>query len=333
MAVRWRIIAGCAVAYPESDRFVVGANLPWIGYGTDIGASAWHPHGGLSARPEARDLLDRTLAALAADGVPVVRTFLLCDGRSGIRFADGDVPVGLDDSVFPDLDALLASARRHGVRLMPVLLDFHLCKPVRFAGGVQLGGRSRLVSDRALRTALVDDVLRPIVERYGDDETIAAWDVMNEPEWCLQRGRLSGHTGVGFDALQEFLGWAVGCVRSSARQPVTIGCAAAQGLELVRPLGLDFYQLHWYEHFGWAALERPVADLDLDGRPVILGEFPGRSRSIAAVVDAAKRAGYAGALVWSILAEDDQSAYPADLVTWTRADADRPINPVRSRTT
>jgi hypothetical protein len=310
------------VAYPESDRFVVGANLPWIGYGTDIGTSAWHPTGGLSAQPDALDLLDRTLAALAADGVSVVRTFLLCDARSGVRFADDGVPVGLDDAVFPDIDAMLAAARRHDVRLMPVLLDFHLCKSPRIVDGVQLGGRARLLTDPDARQALVDFVLRPIVERYGDDEAIAAWDVMNEPEWCLGVGPLSRRRGVAFDALQEFLGQAVRCVRASARQPVTIGCAGTRRLELVRPLGLDFYQVHWYERFGWTSLARPVADLDLAGRPVILGEFPGRSRSVADVLDAAKRAGYAGALVWSVLAEDDQSAYPADLGDWVRAGAD-----------
>lgn len=303
--------------------FVVGANLPWIGYGTDVGASAWFPGGGLSAQPPALDLLDRTFGALAGDGVLVVRAFLLCDARSGVRFDDDGVPTGLDDAVFPDMDALMAAARRHGIRLMPVLLDFHLCLSPRIAGDVQLGGRSHLFVDPEARRALVDRVLRPIVERYGDDEAIAAWDVMNEPEWCLGGGPVPRRRRVAFGPLQDFLGQAVRCVHESARQPVTIGCAGAARLELVRPLGLDFYQLHWYEHFGWAALERPVAQLGLGDRPVILGEFPGRGRFAADVLDAAKRAGYAGALVWSVLAEDDQSAYPPDLTKWARSGQDR----------
>ena len=311
------------MAYPGSDRFVVGANLPWIGYGTDIGASAWFPSGGLSAQPAALDRLDRTFATLAGDGVPVVRTFLLCDARSGVQFDGDGVPTGLDQAVFPDIDALLAAARRHHVQLMPVLLDFHLCTSPRIVNDVQLGGRSRLLVDPDARLALVDLVLRPIARRYGDDEAIAAWDVMNEPEWCLAAGLPARREEVAFEALQDFLDQAVRCVRASARQPVTIGCAGTTRLELVRPLGLDFHQVHWYEHFGWAALERPVADLGLGDRPVILGEFPGRSRVVVDVLDAAKRAGYAGALVWSVLAEDDQSAYPAALANWVRTEADR----------
>ena len=197
--------------------FVVGANLPWIGYGTDVGASAWFPGGGLSAQAPARDLLERTFAALAGDGVVIVRTFLLCDARSGVRFDGSGVPTGLDDAVFPDIDALLAAAGRHGIRLIPVLLDFHLCLSPRIAGDVQLGGRSHLLVDPEARRALVDLVLRPIVERYGDDEAIAAWDVMNEPEWCLGGGPVPRRRRVAFGALQDFLGQAVRCVRESAR--------------------------------------------------------------------------------------------------------------------
>ena len=303
-----------------SARFILGANLPWVGYGTDIGASAWYPAGGLRSQPASLELLSGTFATLARDGISLVRTFLLCDLRSGVRFDASGIPTGLDDSVFLDLDSLLAVARQHHIQLMPVLLDFHLCGLPHIVNGVQLGGRSRLIEDPAARSALVDLVLRPIVERYREEEVIAAWDIMNEPEWCLGTGPRTIDP-VTFGALQAFLGQAVECVHESSRHPVTIGSAGTFGLDLVRPLGLDVYQVHWYERFGWRALERPVADLDLGDRPVILGEFAGRSASIAKVLDTAKRAGYGGALVWSVLGGDEASAYPPDLVAWAQTDA------------
>ena len=305
----------------QPDRFTIGVNLPWIGYGTDVGASAWFPGGGLRHQAAALDLLDQTLAALARDGISVIRVFLLCDARSGVRFESDGVPSGIDDHVRPDLDALLDTARRHRIGVMPVLLDFHLCGPAQRVNGVQLGGRSRLVADAVARTALVDRVVRPIVERYGADETVVAWDVMNEPEWCL-RGGLFRRTAVAFEALQRFLGDAVECVQRSARQPVTVGCAGTWRLDLVTPLGLDFYQIHWYDRFGWKALARPVGELGLGDRPVILGEFAGRSARIADVLQAAREAGYEGALVWSALAGDEQSAYPPALAEWLRRPAD-----------
>jgi hypothetical protein len=303
-----------------SPRFVLGANLPWVGYGTDIGASAWYPSGGLGSLPASRDLLGGTFATLARDGISVVRTFLLCDLRSGARFDASGIPTGLDDTVFLDIDALVAIARRHHIQLMPVLLDFHLCGFAHIVNGVQLGGRSRLIEDPAGRSALVDLVLRPLVERYREEEVILAWDVMNEPEWCLGIGPRTIDR-VTFGALQAFLRQAIECVHESSRHPVTVGSAGTFGLDLVRPLGLDVYQVHWYERFGWRALERPVADLVLNDHPVILGEFGGRSASVARVLDTAKRAGYWGALVWSVLGDDDASAYPPDLVAWAQADA------------
>ena len=291
---------------PQPGRFVVGVNLPWIAYGTDVGASLWFPDGGLSRQPAALDRLDRTLAAIARDGISVVRVFLLCDARSGVRFDSSGSPLGVDEALLPDVEAMLAAARRHQVGLMPVLLDFHLCGPPKTVNGVQLGGRSQLIAESDARTGFIDRVLRPIVERFSSDDAVIAWDVMNEPEWCL-RGPLFRRTAVSFHALQRFLGEAVECVHRSARQPVTIGCAGTWRLDLVTPLDLDFYQVHWYDRFGWPALARPVAELGLQDRPVILGEFAGRSIRLPDVLDAARQAGYEGALIWSALAGDEQS--------------------------
>src|SRR5688500_11441666 len=96
---------------PDPGRFVVGVNLPWVGYGTDVGASAWFASGGLAAQPAALATFDRTLAALAGDGITVVRLFLLCDARSGVRFDSNGIPLGIDAAVLPDFAAMLAVAR------------------------------------------------------------------------------------------------------------------------------------------------------------------------------------------------------------------------------
>lgn len=298
----------------QPDRFLVGVNLPWVGYGTDVGTSAWYPDGGLSGQPAQLEKLNTTFEALSRDGISIVRAFLLCDARSGVVFDRDGVPEGLDDAVFPDIDAMVAAACRHRITLMPVLLDFLLCSAARIVNGVQTGGRSRLITDPEARAAMIDRVLRPLADRYRDEDAIVAWDVINEPEWCLgRRGPLSRQPPIPFDTLQRFLSEAVNCFKATARQPVTIGCAGTWKLELVRPLGLDFYQIHWYDRFGWKALVRPLSELRLADRPVILGEFAGRSTRLPDVLDAAKRAGYEGALVWSVLADDQHSAYPPGL--------------------
>jgi hypothetical protein len=44
------------------DEREVGANLPWLDYGQEFGASAWRPEGGLAV-PERRERLRRELGA------------------------------------------------------------------------------------------------------------------------------------------------------------------------------------------------------------------------------------------------------------------------------
>ena len=297
-----------------ADAFVLGANLPWIGYGTDFGSNAWSPKGGLAADGDRLARLNETFARLSADGISLVRVFLLCDARSGVRFDREGLPVGVDDALFADVDALMASARHHRIRIVPAVFDFHLCNPARVIDAVQVGGRSHLITTGEGRRALVDAVLAPIVRRYAHENAIAAWDVMNEPEWCL---RLASSRDVRdpFGALQTFLEAAVRCIRAHATQPVTVGSAGTWQLDLVRPLGLDFYQVHWYERFGWPRLAQPVSQLALD-RPVVLGEFSGRMARVSRVLDTARQAGYNGAFVWSVLADDDQSGYPGEFAIW-----------------
>jgi hypothetical protein len=279
--------------WPE---FFVGANLPWLDYGIDFGANAWRPQGGVAEPEQAREL-DTAFAELAASGVRAIRWFLFCDGRAGIEFGQSGRPHRLDPFVFRDIDAALAAAQRHGLRIMFVLLDFVWSDPARVVKGVQLGGRSAVLQDVEARRALLDKILRPVVTHYASEPTILAWDIINEPEWIRT---------LTSDQLYDFLKEAVALVHAHATQPVTIGSAGARWRTFYEGLDLDFYQVHWYDALtGQPPLERSVSALGFD-RPVILGEFPtmGSQRSISAILDVAHAAGYAGAFYWSALADD-----------------------------
>ena len=107
---------------PEPS-FVIGANLPWLQYGCDFGANAWQPGGGV-ARPDRRKRLEEALERLSDHGLSIVRWFLLCDGRAGVRFAPDGTAVGLDDCFWRDLEAGVESAGRHRLSLVFVLFDF-----------------------------------------------------------------------------------------------------------------------------------------------------------------------------------------------------------------
>jgi len=99
-------------------------------------------------------------------------------------------------------------------------------------------------------------------------------------------------------------------IHDRTTQAATVGSASADSLDLVRGLGLDVYQVHWYDqHEMRSPLGQPVSAFALD-RPVLLGEFPTRGSRLtpAGIVAMARQAGYTGALGWSAAAVDDASA-------------------------
>ena len=279
---------------------MIGANLPWVHYGIDFGANAWRPEGGIS-QPEERAEVERAFAHLTAAGVRYVRWFLLCDGRAGITFSAGGRPQGLDDFVFRDIDTALDIARRHDVRIMFVLLDFLWCDPASATRGVQMGGRADVLADEEHRRSLLDVVLRPLLEQYGDEPQILAWDIINEPEWIKT---------VEPDVLRSFLVESASLVHSVTSHPVTVGSAGVRWRERYSDLDLDFHQVHWYDSLKHQpALDTPVDQLGFN-RPVLLGEFPtrGSKSTFDEIVASAREAGYMGAFYWSVLSKDDYSA-------------------------
>jgi hypothetical protein len=283
-----------------SPPFLIGANLPWVHYGIDFGANAWRPDGGI-AQPDERAQLEVVFVELAASGVRYVRWFLFCDGRAGIRFSPAGRPLGLDDFVFRDVDAALEIAGRHGVRIMFVLLDYLWCDPASTTRGVQMCGRAHVLADAEHREALLDLAFRPLLERYGEEPAILAWDIINEPEWIKT---------VDAVELQTWLSDSIALIHSSTSHPATVGSAGARWRDRYAGLDLDFYQVHWYESLKHQpSLETPVSELGFN-RPVLLGEFPtrGSKRTPDDIVSAARAAGYSGAFYWSVLAKDECSA-------------------------
>jgi hypothetical protein len=307
--------------FGEQTPFVVGVNLPWHVYGCDFGASSWSREGGIGRLPRPHPLED-AFARLAAHGTRLVRWFVLCDGRSGLEWDEDGTPLGLDAYFQRDFDAALTLAAAYGLQLIPVLFDFLWFHAARPRDGVQMGGHADVVADEGRRRRLVTNVVEPILRQAAHSPVIHSWDILNEPEWATRGvGAWLEDGGVWPAEMRAFLTEAAERVHALTDHPVTVGSATARWRGLVSGLGLDFYQFHWYDHLeGEAPLERPVAAMKLD-RPAILGEFPthGSARSVSTILDAARAAGYRGALAWSALGDDEASDYFAsaeEIMTW-----------------
>lgn len=310
--------------------FFIGANLPWLRYGGDFGASAWWPSGGVATREDGPALVDR-LSALRASGVTVVRWFVFCDGRAGMAFGVDGMPVGPDAALFGDVERALDWLGRAGLLMLPVLFDFPWCHRRRVVNGVALGGRRHVLASLRPRRALLDRVVAPLLDRFGREPGIQAWDVINEPEWVtLGVGTANPFRSVRRSAMRDFIGGAAALVHDRTRHQVTVGTARARWLPLVEGLGLDFYQPHFYERFEPdLPLGTPVSTFGLD-RPVVLGEFPtgGDARPTGLLLETARQAGYAGALFWSVMAGDEASDFPraqASLDAWSRGAGSRHV--------
>jgi len=302
--------------------FVLGANLPWLTYGGDFGRGPWTPDGGLASRADL-GRLRAALAGAAGAGARVIRWFLLCDGRAGVRFDARGVPFALDDRVAPDIEVALALADAAGLGVIFVVFDFHWCLPT-VSTRAAARDRRHALADPARCDALLSRVLVPLWRRFAGEPVIRAWDLMNEPEWAtLGLGAWNPRAALDAGDMRAFLGAAARCAREETRHLVTVGSARLRTLGLVLGLGLDFYQPHWYDRLDRRVpLAAPVARADLDA-PVLLGEFPSRGSrlGVSEIITTARAAGYRGALVWSLLADDGASDATHALEGLARASA------------
>jgi hypothetical protein len=323
--------ARLAVAQPSGDRislatgswYLLGVNYPWLYYGHDFGTTAWG-HDGVSAAASTTQI-DADFASLRSQGVHVVRWFLFGDCRAAPEFDGSGHATGFDDYFYADLDAAIAIARKHDIHLIPVLFDFLLADSAQVVNGVQMGGRSTLISNSGLRQSLLDNALRPLLERYGASRTILAWEVMNEPEGAMNipgGGWVAMPVSAG--TMQSFVRDVVGYIHAYASQQATLGSASRGQLGYWEESGLDFYQYHYYDVMeGSYPLDVPCAQLGLD-KPCIVGEFPTKntSRSITEYLNTIYQNGYAGALAWSYRAGDERSGFSTGasaFLAWSQA--------------
>lgn len=291
-------------ALPE--KYTVGVNYPWHNYGRDFGASAWG-HAGVS-EPRSRKEVEDDFAYLASIGVDSVRWFVFCDGRSGIVYGGDGAIAGLDEYVFPDLDAAIEIASRYRIRIIFVLVDFHLFRERELVAGVQVGGRLDLVADTRLRRQLLENVFMPVFRRYGNEEQVLAWEIINEPEWAMnvafKRGVVIDR--IAADTMVEFVREAAAAAHAHTRQTVTVGSAGFAFLPLWTGVNLDFLQAHYY---GSLRAPLPSAGSFRFAGPIIVGEFPSASsdRDVAQYLEAFRQKGYHGAFVWSLNGRDPSS--------------------------
>lgn len=345
---------------------------PLLSPGWDYGPCEW----GRGYKP---DEFERAFEEMAARGATCVRLWVFGDGRAAPTFdaRNRNLCTGLDPGFLEDFDNMLWRAGRHGLKarrragrwparraasrprgrppppsapphpplpsqIMPVLWDFIAMntpkpadKPTR-----QQGTHGALFTDPELANAFCENVLRPLVTRYAGHAAIIAWDIFNEPEWCVREtGEATTTEKIPLKALQTFVGRCASIIHTDGGGTLaTVGSASvkwcweeAAGRPAWcadfwgdRPLVaanngdpaafLDFVQTHYYP---WMKKEidpfaNPAGAYAGKRKPVIIGEAQAnllQQYSAASLLTNARSQGYAGLLYWSYKAVDDKGGW------------------------
>jgi hypothetical protein len=303
-------------------------NYPYYHYGNDFGGNAWGSYG--VHDPATYATIDADFARLSSLGVRTVRWFTFADGRAGITYDAAGLPSGLDEFVIRDFDAALEIAQRHNIAINFVLLDFRFVWDAHTDNGVQLGGHANVLATPAGQQALIHNVFEPLFRRYANHPSILSWEVMNEPEWTLQDAgtvdRKSITQPLTLAHFRAFAQLVIDDIHSIAGSYATIGCADAKWAQNWVGLGLDYYQIHFYDWMHPYSTDNLFSmraeSLELD-RPVVVGEFPADHSTVAGLHDYLERwykNNYAGAWSWSFRADTTWGGPdPTVLSTWAAA--------------
>jgi hypothetical protein len=292
---------------PGSD-FFLAVNYPWLTYGADFGRSPWG-HSGISLE-QSRASVAADFAAIYSSGVSIVRWFLLCDGRSGIRF-ENEIPVGPDDLLFADVAAALDLASQSNLLICFSLFDFLWlqtpdAKPQPGKSANSFPGRSALQFAGG-REALLQRVLIPLFRKFRGHPALFAWEIVNEPELAIPEFQRSPNAALPFaDAHAFFEEIARAIHEESGGIPATLGSARLQWLRAWSEIGLDLLQAHYYpqlEKDQPLSLSEQFVGLANLSQPVWIGELPARDPlapgySLEAALTACREAGLAGAGIW-----------------------------------
>ncbi|TXH71695.1 MAG: hypothetical protein E6Q88_07555 [Lysobacteraceae bacterium] len=261
----------------------VGINYPWINYDWDFGI----PPRGWGARAAWRSRLQRDLEGFRDLGIFAVRWWVLGSGllygvgRNAPRLArtSWQVPAvpQLPREIVEDFAAALPYFRRANIKLMPVFCDYKMF----FAGemtnttGYVKSGRQELISDAVKRGQFLRNALRPLLAACrGFEDLIYAWDLCNEPEWCVRNGGAGVPTDrratLELPAMLAFLREGVVMINLAGFRS-TIGFNHRTTVDAWGSIGLQvrLHQCHYYPHNEF--LPRHTFSPEY---PLIIGEFP-----------------------------------------------------------
>jgi len=270
-----------------------GMNLPWTvhptqgysHYGWDLGRHPWY-YSGHEGYSSSLSSLEDDFAYLATNKVKLCRIFLFCDFRTGLELDDDGYVTGFDPWVYLDMDELVSCSARHQLKLIPVLMDFMMLDGLSL--GSSGGEHPEFITNAIAQAAFMKNILKPFISRYGTNENIYAWEIMNEPGEA---------TSVPKPDLAQFIDLCASNILAECPSALTTcGIYNTDELDIWMTPHLNFMQLHQYPGSSWDFNTPATSWSD---NPVLIGETPITS-DYTQQLEIARSTGYLGVLAWSL---------------------------------
>jgi hypothetical protein len=261
---------------PETQPFLIGANIPWHFYGWDYDT---HYEWGNMYNGE---FWSTSFHSIKQAGGNVARVWLFCDGRASPRFDTiGDV-LPLNDFFYQNLDDMLKRADEHNVQVLLVLWNFDALNDNKQCCGMYAGLHKNVF---VAPDKFINDVLIPLVARYKDHAAVYGWELMNEPEFAMES------TGKGYTTqlvpMTDMMQFVIRCTEAihvyAPGKIVTVGAAHPDTMKFwtdenlitygASNLGLlDVMSVHVYP---WSSEIQSLRSwFNSYGKPVLIGETP-----------------------------------------------------------
>jgi hypothetical protein len=299
------------ITWDCKKRFLYGVNYAWDVFSGDFGGIGPWGQAGVAATAATHDA---NLKKMRANGASVVRWWMFPDFRGdGVKLDSNESPTGLGPTTVADIEKALELADSADVYLMLTLFSFDNFSPSQSVSGIWTPGLSNIVRDSAKRSALMENVVRPVAKAVAASpyaNRMIAWDVINEPEWAMTGSDPYGDPA--FDSntnldpithaqMEQFLKDTIVVLRAETQSLVTVGSAAVKWQNAWSKLDQDFYQFHIYDWVNaYWPYDTPAAEYGLD-KPIVMGEMPMGSLSgvpYGTVLAGFWDNGYAGAMSW-----------------------------------
>lgn len=315
------------ILFHGQDVYINGINLPWNNFGWDFGE---HDEWGVGFDEQ---WFDDNFRTLADNGVNCVRIWVHCDGRGNPEFNDNGFITGLDNNQIQHMTTMLDLAQSHGLMVILTLWSHDMLEDYISVAGKHAGLHASIITNPEIQTSYLNNALIPMVQALSEHCSLLAWEIINEPEWCMEvPGGAKTKQTVSREEMTRFVANCIIAIRQHSDQMVTIGSFQSINNGSSGPTNywhesefeklaydcsltyFDFYSIHY---FPWMDIKdnpflNPAIDWAL-GRPVLIAESASNGNASLKNMTPDQQLNlcleqdYAGMLFWSFNATDNYS--------------------------